>query len=83
MTSTTTRPVDPNLVLSNISSLYTLPQHVWGKYVGSNGKYLKTFRPKNSLPAGVGRPLPDHQVLEEGHDRLQAQPRLLGRRPLR
>ena len=29
--------------------------------------------------AGVGRPVPDHQVLEEGHDRVQAQPGLLGR----
>ena len=48
--------VDPKLVLSNISSLYILPEHVWGKYMGNNGKDLKTFRPENNLPLVSGGP---------------------------
>jgi peptide/nickel transport system substrate-binding protein len=49
-------PVDPNLVLSNISSLYILPEHVWGSHTGNQGKDLKAFRPENSLPLVSGGP---------------------------
>src|SRR5689334_10702039 len=49
-------PVDPNLVLSNISALYILPQHIWASQVGSNGHGLKTFRPENNLPLVSGGP---------------------------
>jgi peptide/nickel transport system substrate-binding protein len=59
-------PVDPQLVLSNISSLYILPEHIWGSHVGNAGKDLKAFRPENSLPLVSGGPFQVTQYSKKG-----------------
>jgi peptide/nickel transport system substrate-binding protein len=73
--------VDPNLVLSNISSLYILPEHVWGKYVGSDGKDLKTFRPENSLPLVSGGPFQVTKYSKKGTTVFKPNPGYWGAPP--
>ena len=73
--------VDPNLVLSNISSLYILPEHVWGKYVGSNGKDLKTFRPENNLPLVSGGPFQITKYSKKGTTVFKPNPGYWGAPP--
>ena len=73
--------VDPNLVLSNISSLYILPEHVWGKYVGSDGKDLKTFRPENNLPLVSGGPFQITKYSKKGTTVFKPNPGYWGAPP--
>ena len=64
-------------VLPQLEQFWVLPEHVWKKYAGNNGKDLKTFRPEQSLPTVAGGAYSITQVPGEGHDGLQAQPVLL------
>ena len=73
--------VDPNLVLSNISSLYILPEHVWGKYVGNDGKDLKTFRPENNLPLVSGGPFQITKYSKKGTTVFKPNPGYWGAPP--
>jgi peptide/nickel transport system substrate-binding protein len=41
-------------VLPQLEQFWVLPEHVWKKYAGNNGKDLKTFRPEQSLPTVAG-----------------------------
>ena len=41
-------------VLPQLEQFWVLPQHVWAKYTGNNGKDLKTFHPEQSLPLVSG-----------------------------
>ncbi len=74
-------PVDPNLVLSNISSLYILPEHVWGKYAGNSGKDLKTFRPENNLPLVSGGPFQITKYSQKGTTVFKPNPGYWGTPP--
>ena len=74
-------PVDPQLVLSNISALYILPEHVWGKYVGSDGKGLKNFRPENSLPLVSGGPFEITKYEKKGTTVFKPNPGWWGPKP--
>ena len=40
-------------VLSQLEQFWVLPEHVWSKYTGNNGKNLKTFQPRG--PPADGR----------------------------
>jgi peptide/nickel transport system substrate-binding protein len=74
-------PVDPNLVLSNISALYILPQHIWASQVGSNGHGLKTFRPENNLPLVSGGPFMITKYAEKGTTVFRPNPGWWGPKP--
>ncbi len=41
-------------VLSQLEQFWVLPEHVWSKYTGNNGKNLKTFQPQDHLPTVAG-----------------------------
>ncbi len=42
--------------LANLEQVYILPEHVWDKYTGNNGKDLRTYFPERSLPTVSGGP---------------------------
>jgi len=73
--------VDEQLVLSNISALYILPEHVWSQYLGSNGKDLKNFRPENSLPLVSGGPYQITQYEKKGTTVFKPNPGWWGAKP--
>jgi peptide/nickel transport system substrate-binding protein len=74
-------PVDPNLVLSNISSLYILPEHIWGSHAGNQGKDLKAFRPENSLPLVSGGPFQITKYEKKGTTVFKPNPGWWGPKP--
>jgi peptide/nickel transport system substrate-binding protein len=43
-------------VLPQISIFWILPEHVWGKLTGNNGKNLKSYLPEQHLPTVAGGP---------------------------
>jgi peptide/nickel transport system substrate-binding protein len=74
-------PVDPGLVLSNISALYILPEHIWGSHVGNKGKDLKAFRPENSLPLVSGGPFQITKYSKKGTTVFTPNPGWWGPKP--
>jgi peptide/nickel transport system substrate-binding protein len=74
-------PVDPNLVLSNISSLYILPEHIWASHAGNQGKDLKAFRPENSLPLVSGGPFQITKYEKKGTTVFKPNPGWWGTKP--
>jgi peptide/nickel transport system substrate-binding protein len=74
-------PVDPNLVLSNISSLYILPQHIWGAHTGNDGKDLKAYRPENALPLVSGGPFQITKYEKKGTTVFKPNPGWWGAKP--
>ncbi len=74
-------PVDPNLVLSNISALYILPEHIWGPQAGNQGKDLKAFRPENSLPLVSGGPFQITKYEKKGTTVFKPNPGWWGPKP--
>jgi len=74
-------PVDPNLVLSNIASLYILPEHIWGSHAGNQGKDLKAFRPENSLPLVSGGPFQITKYEKKGTTVFKPNPGWWGPKP--
>ena len=53
-------------VLPQLEQFWVLPEHVWKKYAGNNGKDLKTFRPEQSLPTVAGGPYSITKFAEKG-----------------
>jgi peptide/nickel transport system substrate-binding protein len=43
-------------VLPQLSQFWILPQHVWSKYTGNDGKDLKSYQPEQHLPTVAGGP---------------------------
>jgi peptide/nickel transport system substrate-binding protein len=68
-------------VLSNISSLFVLPQHIWASHLGNNGKDLKTFRPENALPLVSGGPFMITKYAEKGTTVFRPNPGWWGPKP--
>jgi peptide/nickel transport system substrate-binding protein len=68
-------------VLSAISGLYVLPEHVWSKYTGNNGKDLKTFLPENHLPIVSGGPFEMTQYQKKGTTVFKPNPGFWGDKP--
>ena len=58
------RPIAP--ALSNLAQFFILPQHVWSKKVGKNGKGLKEFKPQDDLPVVAGGPYTVTQFEQKG-----------------
>ena len=74
-------PIDPNLVLSNIASLYILPEHIWGSHTGNQGKDLKAFRPENALPLVSGGPFEITKYEKKGTTVFKPNPGWWGAKP--
>jgi peptide/nickel transport system substrate-binding protein len=53
-------------VLPQLEQFWVLPEHVWAKYAGNNGKDLKTFRPEQNLPTVAGGAYSISQYQEKG-----------------
>jgi len=58
-----------------------LPEHIWGKYVGTDGKNLKTFRPENSLPLVAGGPFTITKYDKKGTTVFKPNPGWWGPKP--
>ncbi|HEY3765383.1 MAG TPA: ABC transporter substrate-binding protein [Gaiellales bacterium] len=65
-------------VLPQLEQFFILPQHVWSKYVGTNGKGLKSFRPEQSLPTVAGGPYSISQYQEKGTTVFKPNPSFYG-----
>jgi len=74
-------PIDPNLVLSNIASLYILPEHIWGSHTGNQGKDLKAYRPENALPLVSGGPFQITKYEKKGTTVFKPNPGWWGAKP--
>jgi peptide/nickel transport system substrate-binding protein len=75
---TYSRPVAP--VLANLEQFFVLPEHVWSKHVGNNGKDLKAFRPEQSLPMVSGGAYYISQYQEKGTTVFKPNPYFYGPR---
>jgi peptide/nickel transport system substrate-binding protein len=74
-------PVDPQLVLSNISGLPILPEHIWSKYMGNAGKDLKAFIPEDHLPLVSGGPFMITKFAQKGTTVFKPNPGWWGPKP--
>ncbi len=74
-------PIDPQLVLSAISSMYIVPQHVWSKYTGNKGKDLKSFQPETHLPLVSGGPFQITKYDKKGQTVFKPNPGFWGPKP--
>lgn len=73
---TYSRPIAP--VLSNLAQFFILPQHVWSKQVGKNGRGLKEFSPQKSLPIVAGGPYTVSQFEQKGTTVFKPNPHFYG-----
>ena len=67
--------------LAQIETFYTLPKHVWDKYLGNNGKDLKTFLPEQHLPLVSGGPFQMTQYQKKGTTVFKPNPGYNGPKP--
>jgi peptide/nickel transport system substrate-binding protein len=74
-------PIDPQLELSNLASLYVLPEHIWSKYTGNNGADLKSFNPENNLPLVSGGPFEITKYEKKGTTVFRPNPGWWGPKP--
>ncbi len=65
-------------VLAQLEQLFILPQHVWQKYVGTNGKGLKTFHPELHLPIVSGGAYTIEQYEKKGTTAFKPAPNFYG-----
>jgi peptide/nickel transport system substrate-binding protein len=65
-------------VLPQLEQFWVLPEHVWAKYAGNNGKSLKTFRPEQHLPTVSGGPYTISQFQEKGTTVFKPNPNFYG-----
>lgn len=65
-------------VLPQLEQFWVLPEHVWSKYAGNNGKDLKTFRPEQSLPTVAGGAYFISQYQEKGTTVFKPNPGFYG-----
>ena len=76
---TYSRPIAP--ALSNLSQTYILPQHIWSKKLGKNGKGLREFRPQENLPIVAGGPYTVTQYEQKGTTAFKPNPNFYGPKP--
>ena len=55
-----------------------LPEHVWGKYTGNDGKNLKTYDPSQHLPTVSGGPYVITSFQEKGTTAFKPNPNFYG-----
>jgi peptide/nickel transport system substrate-binding protein len=65
-------------VLPQLEQFWVLPEHVWSKYAGNNGKDLKSFRPEQSLPTVAGGAYYISQYQEKGTTVFKPNPGFYG-----
>ncbi len=73
---TYSKPVAP--VLANFEQFFVLPEHVWSKFTGNNGKDLKQFRPEEHLPVVAGGAYSITKFQEKGTTAFQPNPGFYG-----
>lgn len=73
---TYSKPVAP--VLANLEQFFVLPEHVWSKHTGNNGKDLKQFRPEEHLPVVAGGAYSITKFQEKGTTAFQPNPGFYG-----
>ena len=64
--------------LANLEQLYILPEHVWSKYTGNNGKDLKSYFPEQHLPIVSGGAYTITQFQEKGTTVFKPNPYFYG-----
>jgi len=65
-------------VLPQLEQFWVLPKHVWAKYVGNNGKNLKTYDPAQHLPTVSGGPYIITSYAEKGTTAFKPNPDFYG-----
>jgi len=65
-------------VLPQLEQFWVLPEHVWSKYAGGNGKNLKSFRPEQSLPTVAGGPYSITKYQQKGTTVFKPNPGFYG-----
>jgi peptide/nickel transport system substrate-binding protein len=65
-------------VLPQLEQFWVLPEHVWSKYAGNDGKNLKSFRPEQSLPTVSGGPYQITQFQQKGTTVFKPNPNFYG-----
>jgi peptide/nickel transport system substrate-binding protein len=66
--------------LANLEQFFILPEHVWDKHLGSNGKDLKAFLPEQHLPMVSGGAYTITQYQEKGTTVFKPNPHFYGPR---
>ena len=66
------KPVAP--VLANLEQFFVLPEHVWSKHTGNNGRDLKQFRPEEHLPVVGGGAYSITKYQEKGTTAFEPNP---------
>ena len=65
-------------VLPQLEQLFILPKHVWEKFVGTNGKGLKTYHPELNLPIVTGGAYTITQYEKKGTTAFKPDPNFYG-----
>jgi peptide/nickel transport system substrate-binding protein len=73
---TYSRPIAP--ALSNLAQFFILPEHIWSKKVGKNGRGLKEFKPQDQLPVVAGGPYTVTQFEQKGTTAFKPNPNFYG-----
>ena len=73
------RPIAP--ALSNLAQFFILPEHVWSKKLGKNGRGLKEFKPQDDLPMVAGGPYTVTQFEQKGTTAFKPNPYFYGPKP--
>ncbi len=73
---TYSRPIAP--ALSNLAQFFILPEHIWSKKVGKNGRGLKEFKPQDQLPVVAGGPYTVTQFEQKGTTAFKPNPSFYG-----
>ena len=73
---TYSRPIAP--ALSNLAQFFILPEHIWSKKAGKNGRGLKEFKPQAELPVVAGGPYTVTQFEQKGTTAFKPNPNFYG-----
>jgi peptide/nickel transport system substrate-binding protein len=65
-------------VLPQLEQFWVLPEHVWGKETGNDGKNLKGYQPENHLPTVTGGPYVISQYAPKGTTVYKPNPNFYG-----
>jgi peptide/nickel transport system substrate-binding protein len=68
-------------VLPQLEQFYVLPEHVWSKQIGANGKGLKTYDPSTNLPIVSGGPFQITSFDKKGSTIYKPNPGFYGQKP--
>ncbi|MHB1928014.1 MAG: ABC transporter substrate-binding protein [Acidimicrobiales bacterium] len=66
--------------LADLEQLFVLPQHVWDRYTGDNGKQLDSFKPEQHLPVVAGGAYTITKFNEKGSTVFRPNPYFYGPR---